>query len=363
MFTSDNPFKLGLIGLGIGKSIGIPAINLVPEIQLTALYGRSQSIVQSLSSDLNIKGFTDLTAMLSDNDIDGFWIATPPEPRTEILQACFENGKHTFLEKPISTSTDHIKQLIQIGLQKNLYSAVDFEYRKVPLFIKVKELISSGFIGSPTFINMKWIMGNRSDPNIPWSWYNSTQLGGGIINAIASHHIDLLLWYFGDIVSVSSTSRTLVKERVDASTQLLRDCDSPETAFLSFEFLNEAIGSIIVSGVTQHGPTQSIEIYGTEGRIFLNSANPNDAIRGFTIDGIGRGGSFLNLESPSDPVDSLQKNGMILPISLLLKDWVNSINLHKPISPTLLDGFRVQEVLDASHASVLQARKISIPTR
>ena len=59
----------------------------------------------------------------------------------------------------------------------------------------------------------------------------------------------------------------------------------------------------------------------------------------------------------------LQKNGMILPISLLLKDWVNSINSHKPISPTLLDGFRVQEVLDASHASVLQARKISIPTR
>ena len=54
---------------------------------------------------------------------------------------------------------------------------------------------------------------------------------------------------------------------------------------------------------------------------------------------------------------------MILPISLLLKDWVNSINSHKPISPPSLDGFRVQEVLDASHASVLQARKISIPTR
>ena len=116
-----------------------------------------------------------------------------------------------------------------------------------------------------------------------------------------------MLWYFGDIVSVSSTSRTLVKERVDSSSQLLRDCDSPETAFLSFEFLNEAIGSIIVSGVTQHGPTQSIEIYGTEGRIFLNSANPNDAIRGFTIDGIGRGGSFLNLESPSDPLTLYKK--------------------------------------------------------
>ncbi len=362
MFNTDNPFKLGLIGLGIGKSIGIPAINLIPEIQLVAVHGRRRSTVESLSKDLNVKGYTDFTAMLHDNDIDGIWIATPPEPRTKILEACLTSEKHIFLEKPLSTSINNLEELMQIATEKNLYSALDFEYRKVPLFIKAQELIASGFIGSPTCINIKWIMGNRSDSNTPWSWYNSTKQGGGIINAIASHHIDLLLWYFGDITSVSTTARTLIKERIDDSTQTYRECDSPETAFLTFEFLNDAIGSIIVSGVTKHGPTQTIEIYGTEGRIFLHSKNPNDAIRGFTLDAIGRGGTKLNLESPYNPIETLQHNGMVLPISLLLRDWVNSINTQKPSSPNLLEGFKVQKVLDASHTSLLQGRKISIPT-
>ena len=53
MFTTENPFKLGLTGLGIGQSIGIPAINLVSEIQLVAIHGRRTSVVDSLSNTLN----------------------------------------------------------------------------------------------------------------------------------------------------------------------------------------------------------------------------------------------------------------------------------------------------------------------
>ena len=360
MFTTENPFKLGLTGLGIGQSIGIPAINLVPEIQLVAIHGRRTSVVDSLSNTLNVKGYSDFSTMVHDNDIDGIWIATPPEPRSKMMHACLENGKHLFLEKPLSTSVNNMTELIQLASKQNLYSALDFEYRKVPLFMKVHELIHSGFIGSPTSINIKWIMGNRCDPNSSWSWYNSTELGGGIINAIASHHIDLLLWYFGDIASVSTTARTLIKERIDDSTKSFRECNSPETAFLSIEFSNDAIGNIIVSGVTKHGPTQSIEIYGDQGRIFLHSDNPKDAIRGFKLDAIGRGGFNLTIEAPYDAIDSSQTNGMVLPISLLLRDWVNSINIQKPCSPTLLDGFKVQKILDAAHMSWLHGQKISI---
>lgn len=360
MFNSENPFKLGLTGLGIGQSIGIPAINLIPEIQLVAIHGRRFSVVDSLSHSLNVKGYTDFSAMVHDDDIDGIWIATPPEPRGKMMQSCLNNGKHIFLEKPLSTSTNNMLEMIHLAAKRNLYSALDFEYRKVPLFIKAHELIKSGLIGSPTSINIKWIMGNRLDSSIPWSWYNSTELGGGIINAIASHHIDLLLWYFGDIVSVSTTARTLIKERIDDSSKTFRVCNSPETAFLSFEFANDAIGNIIVSGVTSHGPAQSIEIYGDEGRIFLYSENLQDAIRGFKLDAIGRGGTKLNLEAPYDSFDFSQPNGMILPISILLRDWVNSINTQNPCSPNLLDGFKVQKVLDASHVSWLNGHKISI---
>lgn len=360
MFNTENPFKLGLTGLGIGQFIGIPAINLLPEIQLVAIHGRHSSSVDSLSNTLNVKGYTDFTAMVHDDDIDGIWIATPPEPRSKMMQACLKNGKHIFLEKPLSTSISNLTELIELATKQNLYSALDFEYRKVPLFIKAHELIHSGLIGLPTSINIKWIMGNRFDPNTSWSWYNSIELGGGIINAIASHHIDLLMWFFGDIVSVSTTARILIKERIDDSTKFFRECNSPETAFLSIEFANDAIANIIVSGVTKHGPTQSIEIYGDEGRIFLSSENPQDAIRGFKLDAIGRGGTKLNLKAPYDPIDSSQPNGMVLPISLLLRNWVNSINTQNPSSPTLLDGFKVQKVLDAAHISWLHGQKISI---
>ena len=36
----------------------------------------------------------------------------------------------------------------------------------------------------------------------PWSWLSDAESGGGLLNEFGSHVVDLLRWYFGEIVAV-----------------------------------------------------------------------------------------------------------------------------------------------------------------
>ena len=360
MYTSDNPFKLGIVGLGIGRSLGIPAIELIPEIELVSVWSRRQSQVDKAISDFKVKGFTSFDHFIADQDLDGVWIATPPSLRPEFIKKAIQNNKHFFLEKPLSVTSDCLTELKELAREKSLSCGVDFEYRCVPLFQKTKDLLEAQWIGKPQSIEIRWMMGNRSDPSVPYGWYNSKLSGGGIIGAIASHHFDLLLWWFGDIKSVSTIASTVIKERVEQNSDIQRSCDTPETAFIGIEFSNSALGSINVSCVTRDAPAQSIEIYGDKGRIKLISNNTRDAVRGFTLDARQYDGNELILEPHQDLLEKDQINGMIIPIKKMLSRWVDNINIGTPMEPSIEQGIKVQKVIDSAHQSWEEGRKINL---
>ena len=80
-------------------------------------------------------------------DIDIVVIATPVSTHHEIAKRALENGKHVFIEKPMTSSVAEAEELINIAEQKNLKLFVDHTFIYTGAVRKMKEIITSGRLG------------------------------------------------------------------------------------------------------------------------------------------------------------------------------------------------------------------------
>lgn len=83
---------------------------------------------------------------------------------------------------------------------------------KITYFLKSKEILDSGVIGTPTGISLtlhKSPKPNDNDPNTNWR-INPEISGGGYFHDLASHLFDLLDFLFGDITSANGTTDSTI---------------------------------------------------------------------------------------------------------------------------------------------------------
>ena len=62
-----------------------------------------------------MQGFSDFSALLEDEHVDGVVIATPPAVRAPLARQAMAAGKPVFLEKPVALSSAEARQLRDSG--------------------------------------------------------------------------------------------------------------------------------------------------------------------------------------------------------------------------------------------------------
>ncbi len=99
---------------------------------------------------------TDLAEVFADPEIEAVFIATPTETHFEIARKAFEAGKHVFLEKPGTASSDDLAKLVEKAAEKKLKFAVGYEFPHHPATQKLKEIIKGKKIKSIYLEWQKW---------------------------------------------------------------------------------------------------------------------------------------------------------------------------------------------------------------
>jgi predicted dehydrogenase len=80
-------------------------------------------------------------------EIDAVAIVTPVWTHYELAKAALENGKHIFVEKPFTTSSEKAEELIELAEKKNLRIMVDHTFLFTGAVKKIHELIQDGSVG------------------------------------------------------------------------------------------------------------------------------------------------------------------------------------------------------------------------
>ena len=197
------------------------------------------------------------------------------EPCIEAARA----GKHVISEKPLARSAAEARAMLDAATKAGVKHMTAFNYRWIPAIRQARDLIEKGALGAiyqyRACYQQEWVMPHYHLPRI-WR-LDKEACGSGVLGDLGAHIIDLGRFLVGEMVSVSATTRTFIKERPlpDGGGMGTVDVDD---AFASFvEFDNGALGTIeatrFAAGRKNHA---EIEVFGEKGSIRFNLERLNE---------------------------------------------------------------------------------------
>jgi predicted dehydrogenase len=85
--------------------------------------------------------------ILTSPKVDAVAVITPVWTHYDLTKRALENGKHVFVEKPFTSSSEQAEELIELAARKNLTIMVDHTFLFTGAVRKIRELTESGALG------------------------------------------------------------------------------------------------------------------------------------------------------------------------------------------------------------------------
>jgi len=197
--------RWGIIGCGdVTEVKSGPGFQQASNSALVAVMRRNGALAADYARRHGVpKWYDDGQALINDPDVDAVYIATPPNAHMSYTLAAAKAGKPVYVEKPMALNFDECWAMIEACQMAGVPLWVAYYRRALPRFLKVKELIDSGAIGTPRTVTVtfyrKW---RPAEPgNLPWRVLPEIA-GGGLFVDLAAHTLDYLDYFLGPIQSV-----------------------------------------------------------------------------------------------------------------------------------------------------------------
>lgn len=208
----------------------------------------------------SVKIFEDYHELLKSGLVDVVMVDTPHYFHPQIVEDAFAAGLNVLCDKPAGVYLKQVKEMNAVAeAHPTQLFGMMFNQRTNKLYIKAKELIDSGKLG--TITRIVWIITDWYRPKAYYAqggwrgtWWGE---GGGVLLNQCPHQLDLFTWFVGLPETVTSTLSTVGRDI---------NVENDVTAFMKFK--NGATGVFITS--THDAPgTNRLEITGEGGKIVI----------------------------------------------------------------------------------------------
>ncbi len=163
----------------------------------------------------------DTESIYSDQTVVAIDICTPVTVHYEQLKKTIHSRKHFFCEKPLTNSFEHDKEIRDLANAHQVIGMVGYIYRFAPAMLKAKEIIESNVLGS--IYSAFFRLGGRGSHQ---AWKHQRATGGGAINEMSVHLIDLAAWLFGQIDDIDLIeAKTLLPMRQINGQNVMADTE------------------------------------------------------------------------------------------------------------------------------------------
>jgi predicted dehydrogenase len=234
----------------IGRTKVIPAMQRGERTEVSAIASRELSRAREAADALGIaKAYGSYEEMLADPDIDAVYNPLPNHMHVPWSIIAARAGKHVLCEKPIGLSSAECRSLIDARDRTGVVIGEAFMVRTHPQWLRVRELVRSGEIGSLRAIVSAFSYFNRDPGNIR----NMPDIGGGALMDIGCYPVQISRFLFGE-------------EPVRCVGAVERD---PEfgTDRLTSGLLEFRGGQSVFACSTQMVPYQSVQVLCEKGRV------------------------------------------------------------------------------------------------
>ena len=109
---------------------------------------RAGEFLKNVGAPSSAKGYGSYRELVADPNIDIIYVATPHSHHYQNSRLCLEAGKNVLCEKAFTTNAAQTKVLVDMARKRNLFLMEAVWTRYFPLSIYVREIITSGRIGT-----------------------------------------------------------------------------------------------------------------------------------------------------------------------------------------------------------------------
>jgi len=368
--TVHPKLRIGVIGVGFGAQVQIPGFQS-EGLKVVAVCARHKDRARYVADQFEIPFyFSDYRRLLEMQGLDAVSVVTPYAYHREISEAALEAGKHVICEKPFASNITEASSMRDMARKhQRLTTMIDHEYRWMPQWAYVRDLIEEGYIGQFQFVRVNLYLGppplrknqnNRLGPKKNRSPRNEFLWG------IGSHYIDVFRYWFGDIRGVNARmfiedneERTVKQKRAAKVDDYVKD-----NLAVLMDFKRGGWGTLVGRKTSSGKQGQvDIEIFGSEGSLFVshrlhNFQASNDLVFGSRLVCDDKR-EELRIPTKYLSIDD-NRHSCIIPFRLFVQSFIRGTLEGYSPAPNFEDGYRCQQVLNASVKSAQTGQRIAI---
>ncbi|HME18908.1 MAG TPA: Gfo/Idh/MocA family oxidoreductase [Nitrososphaerales archaeon] len=263
------------------------------------------------SKKYGVPAYGSVDEMSKKESLDAVTICTPASTHFRIASETLSGGLHTFVEKPMTTTTADAEKLIDIAKSHSRALTVGFIERFNPPITELKKTIEGGKMGD--LILLEFHRENRRGENIA---------DVGIVKDASVHDIDTARWLFAEEPRTVFARVGAVKSKNEDFAAIVMGFSGRKTAFLTTNWV-------------------------TPSRVRTLSAVFTGAV--IDVDFVSQQTSIHEEHGTTIPMRVTQE-----PLMLELREFVNAVNEKRKPLVTGEDGLgaiRIAEAVLASSSS------------
>jgi len=197
--------RWGIIGCGnVTEVKSGPGFQKATDSALVAVMRRDGALAADYAQRHGVpKWYDDAQALIDDPNVDAVYIGTPPNAHAAYTLAVAKAGKPVYVEKPMALNHAECQAMVAACKAAGVPLWVAYYRRCLPRFVKVKELIEAGAIGTPRTVTVRFYRDWKQPTHGQLPWRVQPEIaGGGFFVDLAAHTFDYLDYFLGPIAQV-----------------------------------------------------------------------------------------------------------------------------------------------------------------
>lgn len=184
--------RYGIIGAGSMGREHIENIKIMGGATITAIADPDAGSIQQASAVAasHPKQFNDHRALLDSGLVDAVVIATPNDTHVNVLQDALATDLAVFIEKPLATTVEDCKKIIDWEAKRSALTWMGLEYRFMPPVNEVIQRAKAGAVGKVHQVAIR----EHREPFYPkvGNWNRFAKRTGGTLVEKCCHYFNLM---------------------------------------------------------------------------------------------------------------------------------------------------------------------------
>lgn len=259
--------KFGVIGAGTFGSRHIQAFDRHPDVELAGVLDLNRELAETSVADFAsgpVPVYTDIDEFLAIDGLAAVSVATPDHLHTAPALAVANAGKHLLVEKPLATSIEDARAIVEASRSGGGLLMVDFHNRVNPPFVDAYQAVRDGRVGEVKYVYARLSNTITIASMIKWASASSS------LWFLASHMVDIAQWIVGERI-VKVTARAL------SGTLEARGISTPDLFVIMAEFESGALGVFehawILPASNPSNTDLKFEVLGSDGAVYIDTTH------------------------------------------------------------------------------------------